>query len=91
MQYLALFLLSFITMYGIAWLVGAGVMWIVDWVKTLRERRLARIERELDRSQAELRTTILRLASELGADAHEARKALIRESYLASGRVPDQQ
>lgn len=91
MQYLALLLLWFIAMYGIAWLVGAGVMWIVDWVKTLRERRLARIERELDRSQAELRTTILRLASELGADAHEARKALIRESYLASGRVPDQQ
>jgi hypothetical protein len=90
-QYLALLLLWFIAMYGIAWLVGAGVMWIVDWVKTLRERRLARIERELDRSQAELRTTILRLASELGADAHEARKALIRESYLASGRVPDQQ
>ena len=34
--------------------------------------------------------TILQLASELGADAHEARRALIRESYLTSGRVPDE-
>ncbi len=64
-------------------------MWIVDWLTALRERRRARIERELDRKQAELRATILRPASELGADAHEARKALIRESYLTSGRVPD--
>lgn len=88
MQYLALLLLPFIAVYGIAWLIGAGVMWLVDWLSTLREKRRARIERELDRTQAQLRTTVLRLASELGADAHEARKALIRESYLASGRVP---
>lgn len=89
MQYLALLLLPFIAVYGIAWLVGAAVMWIVDWLSRLRDQRRARIERELDRKQAELRATVLRLASELGADAHEARKALIRESYLASGTMPD--
>ena len=50
--------------------------------------RIARIEAELDRQQAELRATILNLANQLGADAHEARKALIRESFLASGKVP---
>lgn len=88
MQYLTLLLLPFIAVYGIAWLIGVGVMWLVDWLSTLHEKRRARIERELDRTQAQLRATVLRLASELGADAHEARKALIRESYLASGRVP---
>ena len=57
-------------------------------IAELRPRRAARIEAELDRKQDELRATILSLAEALGADAHEARKALIRESYLASGKVP---
>lgn len=91
MQYLALFLLPFLAVYGIAWLVGAGVMWVVDWLSTLRERKRARVERELNRKQAELRATIFTLAERLNMDAHEARKALIRESYLASGRLPDSQ
>ena len=52
------------------------------------ERRRARIEAELDQKQDELRRTILDLADALGMEAHEARKALIRESYLASGQVP---
>lgn len=54
-----------------------------------RAARVARIEAELDRTQAELRQTILRLAEAMGAEAHEARKALIRESFLAAGTVPD--
>jgi len=88
MQYLALLLLPFIAAYGVAWLVWAGVITIVDWIKALRANKRVRIERELDRQQAELRATILHLAGQLGADAHEARKALIRESYLASGQTP---
>jgi len=88
-QYLALLALPLLLVGGLINLLWMGGVWLVDWIKTLRERKRARIERELDRTQAELRATILRLASELGADAHEARKALIRESYLASGRVPD--
>ncbi len=56
---------------------------------TLRDRKRKARERELHRAELELRRTILQLASELGADAHEARKALIRESYLASGRIPE--
>ena len=60
------------------------------WVAPNGTRRQQRIEADLDRKQAELRTTILRLAEALGMDAHEARKALIRESFLASGRVPDE-
>lgn len=61
---------------------------IEDWFRHRRDRKRARIETELDRTQAELRHTILQLASALNGDALEARKALIRESYLARGEVP---
>lgn len=60
----------------------------VEFRNALDSGRQERIEAELDRKQDELRATILQLAAALGADAHEARKALIRESYRASGRVP---
>lgn len=91
MQYLALLLLPLIVLYGVAWLVGAGVMAVVDWITTLRANKRARIERELDRKSAELRATIFSLAEQLNADGLEARKALIRESYLATGQVPPPQ
>jgi hypothetical protein len=87
MQYLALLALPFLLAGGLVYWTGVGVMWLVDWWRDRRRRRIARIEAELDRQQAELRATILHLADQLGADAHEARKALIRESFLASGRV----
>ena len=60
------------------------VAWIANLVHTRRDAKRLRLEAELDRTQAELRGTILNLASQLGDEAHEARKALIRESYLAS-------
>lgn len=91
MAYLPLLLLPVVAVYGVACFVGMAVGWVVDWLSTLRERKRARIERELDRKQAEVRATIFTLAEHLNMDAHEARKALIRESYLASGRVPDSQ
>lgn len=72
-------------------LVLIGVVMELNYrLQQWRQRRIRRIEAELDRTQMELRSTILTLASELGADAHEARKALIRESFLAAGRIPDQ-
>lgn len=83
-------LLPFLLIAGVGWLLVKIVEGIVYLFQRLRERRRTRVERELDRTQAELRATILRLASELGADAHEARKALIRESYLAAGRAPEE-
>ena len=89
MGILVLLALPFLLLGGLIELGCAGGEKVVDWSKKRRNRKRAAIERELDRTQAELRGTILRLASELGADAHEARKALIRESYLASGRTPD--
>lgn len=88
MQYLVLLLLPFILVGGLFHWAGVGVAWLVDWWRDRRRRHIARIEAELDRQQAELRATILNLANQLGADAHEARKALIRESFLASGEVP---
>lgn len=54
-----------------------------------RERK-ARIEADLDRRAEELRRTILQLADALGVEAHEARKTLIRESFIASGKLPDE-
>jgi hypothetical protein len=66
-----------------------GGEWLVKRIKQADVRRRDRIEAELDRQQAELRSTILDLAGALGMEAHEARKALIHESYLASGRLPE--
>lgn len=72
-------------------LILIGVVLFVEWLKELSDRRRTRIERELDLAQERMRAAIFQLASELGADAHEARKALIRESYLASGQLPPKQ
>lgn len=70
------------------WGVIAGMDALMDWIAKLRAQKRTRIERELDRTQEQLRQTVLALAGQLGADAHEARKALIRESFLASGQLP---
>lgn len=92
--------MSLLTVFGV-WLaivLGACAVAVVtdrdilryveDWVRHRRDRKRARIEAELDRTQAELRQTILQLAVAMNGDALEARKALIRESYLARGEVP---
>ncbi len=90
MEILALLALPFLLLGALIELAWMGGEKVVSWINTRRDRRRAAIERELDRTQAELRGTILRLAAELGADAHEARKALIRESYLAANRSSDE-
>ncbi|SIS10621.1 hypothetical protein [Microbacterium sp. RURRCA19A] len=68
----------------LSWALGV----LDDWHERREQRNQLAIEAELDRTQAELRRTILDLSAALGADAHEARKALIRESYLARGEIP---
>jgi len=65
-------------------IIGLVLVGVFDWVVQLREAKRTRIEQELNRTEAELHATIVQLASELGAGAHEARKALIRASFLAS-------
>jgi hypothetical protein len=53
-----------------------------------RDRKRKARQRELHHAQLDLRRAMLQLASELSADAHEARRALIRESFLTSGKTP---
>jgi DNA anti-recombination protein RmuC len=84
MDLLPSLLLSVVIVTLLLQAVIAVTVWIVNKIKNSRRSKRARIEAELDRKQAELRATILDLASQLGAEAHEARKALIRESFLAS-------
>ncbi|MFB2556755.1 hypothetical protein [Herbiconiux liangxiaofengii] len=71
----------------IGWVVEL-VMWISRQIALRRERRRAAIEAELDLAQARMRATILQLATELNADAHEARRALIKASFEASQQDP---
>lgn len=88
---LALAALLLIVVACAIYYIGIGIWngwaWLMDWITA---RRRARIEAELDRKQEELRGAVLRLAGALSTEAHEARRALIRESYLASGRLPEQ-
>ena len=68
--------------------LATGGEWAMRYFLDRRDRKRAAIEAELDRKQAELRATILNLSEQLNGDAHEARKALIRESFLARGEIP---
>lgn len=62
--------------------------WVMAEFRDWRQSRRDRAEKALTAQELQLRRTILQLAEQLGAEAHEARKTLIRESFLASGRVP---
>lgn len=75
--------------YVIIGVVKGGEL-LMKSIRNVRYVRTQRTKAELDRKQEELRRTILSLADALGMEAHEARKALIRESYRASGQVPNQ-
>jgi ABC-type methionine transport system permease subunit len=55
-----------------------------DFITKLVERRRERRQVEAKLIEAEMQRALITLASQLGAEAHEARKALIRESFLAS-------
>lgn len=79
---------------AVFWLLVKGCDLVFNlynqWVERRQAKRRA-VEAELDRQQAELRASMLRLAEALGAEAYETRKALIRESFLASGTMPEQE
>ena len=53
----------------------------IEW----RQRRLARIEAELDQKSERLRSTILGLAEDLAADRDEASRALTKAMFLTTG------
>lgn len=84
----AVYVVAFVIYLAVILVIAFGRQPLEQWLGRRRDRRRARIEAELDRTQAELRQTILKLAAAMNGDALEARKALIRESYLARGEVP---
>lgn len=86
---LILMTLPFIALCYIVYGMWVGGEWLVKWFIERNERRRIRIEAELDRKQEELRRTIWQLASELSADAHETRKAMIRASFEATQEERD--
>lgn len=87
---LVLLALPFVAVsYAVIGVVKGGEL-LMKSIRNHRYIRTRRAEAELDRKQEELRRTILQLADALGMESHEARKALIRESYRASGQVPNQ-
>ncbi|KZE43289.1 hypothetical protein [Microbacterium sp. T32] len=88
MVVLGLLALPFVLAGWIISVLTTGGEWLVRYFLDRRERKRAAIEAELDRTQAELRATILSLSEQLNGSAHEARKALIRESFLARGEIP---
>lgn len=51
----------------------------------LRQRRLPRIEPELDQKSEQLRSTILGLAEDLAADRDEASRTLTKAMFLTTG------
>lgn len=86
---LVLLALPFVAVgYAVIGVVKGGEL-LMQSIRNHRYIRTQRAEIELDRQQEELRRTILQLADALGMESHEARKALIRESYRASGQVPN--
>jgi hypothetical protein len=89
MDILALIAVLLLLAYFAAKICVKGVGHVVTKLRRCSMDKRARAEAELDRQQAELRAAILNLASQLGAEAHEARKALIRESFLAAQNPPD--
>lgn len=67
------------------------IYWLITeisaWNRRRRQVRIDRVERELAETQQRLHTLALRHDSWLREQAHEARKALIMESFHASREV----
>lgn len=61
---------------------------VAQWMKERRERRVTRIEAELDAKSEQLRRTILSLAEQLVAERSEAARQMTRHAFLTSRRTP---
>ena len=57
---------------------------IDEWRKRRRQARIRRIKRELAETQRNLEALAMQHQAWLNGQAHEARKALIVESFIAS-------
>ena len=70
----------------VAALVITGV---ADEVESWKARRRARIEADLDRTQEELRQTILQIADGLASDRDETSRQMMQAAFLETGQTPD--
>lgn len=52
------------------------------------QARVAAIEAELDEKAKAMRERMFEIAEALHAEGHDARKAMIRASFIASGKLP---
>jgi hypothetical protein len=66
------------------------LVFLLDEIARRRQRRLARIEAELDAKSEQLRRTILSLAEQLAADRDQTAREMTRQAFL-QGRetMPD--
>jgi len=70
---------------GVLAMMGLMIATEIDeWRKRRRQARIRRIKRELAETQRNLQALALQHQAWLNGQAHEARKALIVESFIAS-------
>lgn len=62
-------------------------VFILDELALARQRRIARIEAELDAKSEQLPRTILNLAEQLAAERDEVSRELTEQAFLASGKT----
>ena len=89
MFYFIIFVDSIVIAGGLVVLGSLVVDEIVDWRNRRRKVRVQRIERELAQTQRCLEALAMQHDAWLRAQAHEARKALILESFHASQETRD--
>jgi len=73
---------------GIVLFVQFLVEAVTDWFARRRQARIAAIEAELDAKQAELRRTILSLATQLAAERDEVSREMARQASLTFRKNP---
>jgi hypothetical protein len=75
---------------GVAMILGlSAVAKINKWKKCHQMRRIQQVKRELAETQRNLEALATQHRAWLNSQAHEARKALIVESFLASQEAQD--
>jgi hypothetical protein len=84
MLYVIIFVDSVVIAGGLVMLGCLVVDEVVAWRNRRRKASIQRVERELAQTQRSLEALAMRHDVWLQAQAHEARKALILESFLAS-------
>lgn len=82
--------LGFVCLAAIVALVVLRRVAVARYLEEQRRARIAQIEAELDEKARALRERMFEIASALHREGHDARKAMIRASFIASGKLPDE-